>query len=120
SKRGCINKAPPFIKVSSDTQIPKLKVICSTKRERVRLEKRRRLSIACSFPIKARWLSTTPLGCPVDPEVKITKAAPARISRSGGRDSPIWRTGNSADASASNRALVRTRVSSKAAVGVDL
>ena len=80
----CTYRVPPRVRVSSDTQMPKLKVICRTSRLRVSRSNLRMLSMAFSLPSQAWWQTTAPLGWPVEPEVKIMKAASASISRRGG------------------------------------
>ena len=96
SNRDCIRAMPPLSKVSSSTHMPKTNVICRTSRLRVRGVKPSMLSIAASFPANARWLSTTPFGCPVEPDVKTISAAPSSSGRGRGGFSAIWATRSSA------------------------
>ena len=84
SNLGAITKVPPRSKVSRATHRPKPKLRFSTSSVRSVGLKCSKLSICSNLPAKAAWLSTTPLGSPVEPEVKMMKAAPASKGRGGG------------------------------------
>ena len=74
----------PFVSVNRLTQRPKMKVSCSgdsTTSPGVMLSRRSR---AASLSARRRWPTTTPLGSPVLPEVKMTRAASRSSARSGG------------------------------------
>jgi hypothetical protein len=117
SNRDCIHAVPPLSKVSSITHIPKTNVICRTSRLRVRGVKPSMLSIASSFPANARWLSTTPFGCPVEPDVNTMSAAPSSSRRGRGGFPAILVVSSSAALVTENLAPVAERMASVAVTG---
>jgi hypothetical protein len=68
------------------------------------------------FASKGGRLNTTPLGRPVDPDVKTMMAAPVSIERCCGALWPVCGT-TSSDAGAKNRAPVAARVASVTTAG---
>ena len=84
SNLGCSTSVPPRSSVSRLSHRPKLKVMFSTPSVRSAGPNPSRRSIRSILPWKASCAITTPLGAPVDPEVKTTSAAPRNSARSGG------------------------------------
>ena len=60
--------------------MPKLKLLLSTSSVTSSGVRPSSFWFCASLPAKASCVSTTPLGSPVEPDVKITKAAPRSIS----------------------------------------
>ncbi len=91
SNRERASTVPPCRRVSSATQMPKLNVSFSTSSVTVDGPSPNTCWFCTSLPANAACESTAPFGVPVDPEVKITSAAPARRRRrsaSSRRDAP--------------------------------
>ena len=116
SKRVRMKTLPPLISVSSENQMPKTKLSCSTRSARVADENLSTPSIARSLPAKAEWPSTTPLATPVEPEVKMMSAAPASRGRTGGAGKPARHFASPLPTI--NRADTAARVASMAMAGM--
>ncbi len=75
--------------------------------------------MASSLAAKRSCASTTPFGTPVEPDVKMTSAAPSSSGRGGGAGRPVGRTGAAASASRTSRAPVASISASTDAATLD-
>ena len=104
SGRAASSRRAFFIKASSAAHRPKTKFNCSGSSTQSSAVMPSSRSSTASFAAKRACASTTPLGIPVEPEVKITSAASRNSGRCGGG---AWPTTSRRPPSTANRAPVK-------------